>query len=161
RSRQPHRRAAPRDPRSSARPARSADPAGVRRPVSIDLGRPAQRGRQEPGRTPVSGTRARVLGWQIAVAAVLIAAWQILAAARILDPFFVSRPSDIAGRIAGWVGTGAIWGDLAITLEEAFLGLVVGAWLGIALGFVLARAPLVARVCDPFITMLNAVPRVV
>ena len=33
--------------------------------------------------------------------------------------------------------------------------------LGIVLGFALARAPFAARVLDPFIKMLNAVPRVV
>ncbi len=109
----------------------------------------------------MTDTRAVVLGWQIAIAAVALAAWQSLVSVKVFDPFFVSRPSDIAARIASWVATGAIWGHLFVTLEEAFLGLVVGAAIGITLGFVLARAPLAARVCDPYITMLNAVPRVV
>ena len=52
-------------------------------------------------------------------------------------------------RIATWVTSGVIWGHLFVTLEEAVLGLVVGAVLGITLGFVLARSPLVARICDP------------
>jgi NitT/TauT family transport system permease protein len=59
------------------------------------------------------------------------------------------------------VTSGVIWGHLFVTLEEAVLGLVVGAVLGITLGFVLGRSPLAARVCDPYITMLNGVPRVV
>jgi sulfonate transport system permease protein len=33
--------------------------------------------------------------------------------------------------------------------------------MGISLGFALARSPFAARVLDPYITMLNAVPRVV
>jgi NitT/TauT family transport system permease protein len=57
--------------------------------------------------------------------------------------------------------SGAIWGHLAVTLEEAVLGLIVGGVLGIGLGFVLARSPFAARVSDPYIKMLNAVPRVV
>jgi NitT/TauT family transport system permease protein len=48
-----------------------------------------------------------------------------------------------------------------VTLEEAVLGLIVGSVLGIALGFVLARSPFAARVADPYIKMLNAIPRVV
>jgi NitT/TauT family transport system permease protein len=106
-------------------------------------------------------SHAAVLAWQIVIAVALVTLWQWGVHAKVLDPFFVSRPSDIAVRIAKWLTSGAIWGHLAVTLEEAFLGLVAGAVLGITLGFVLARSPIVARVCDPYITMLNAVPRVV
>jgi len=110
---------------------------------------------------PQAPSRATVAMWQIAIAVVGLALWQWGVHVRLLDPFFVSRPSDIAGRIATWVKTGAVWHHLATTLEEAFLGLVLGSVLGITLGFVLARSPLLARVCDPYIKMLNAIPRVV
>jgi len=90
-----------------------------------------------------------------------LALWQALVALKILDPFFVSRPTDIARRVATWVAAGTLWPHLAVTLEEALLGLVAGAVLGITLGFALARSPTVAAVVDPYIKMLNAVPRVV
>ena len=106
-------------------------------------------------------SRTTVLVWQIGIAVVGLALWQWGVHVRLLDPFFVSRPSDIARRIATWVMTGSVWHHLVTTLEEALLGLVFGSALGITLGFVLARSPLVARVCDPYITMLNAIPRVV
>jgi sulfonate transport system permease protein len=106
-------------------------------------------------------SRTTVVSWQIGIAVIGLALWQWGVHVRVLDPFFVSRPSDIAGRIATWVITGSVWHHLVTTLEEALLGLVLGSVLGITLGFVLARSPLVARVCDPYITMLNAVPRVV
>ena len=106
-------------------------------------------------------SRTTVLIWQIGIAVVGLALWQWGVYVRLLDPFFVSRPSDIARRIATWVMTGSVWHHLVTTLEEALLGLVFGSALGITLGFVLARSPLVARVCDPYITMLNAIPRVV
>jgi NitT/TauT family transport system permease protein len=106
-------------------------------------------------------SRTTVLVWQIGIAVVGLALWQWGVHVRLLDPFFVSRPSDIARRIVTWVMTGSVWHHLVTTLEEALLGLVFGSALGITLGFVLARSPLVARVCDPYITMLNAIPRVV
>jgi NitT/TauT family transport system permease protein len=104
---------------------------------------------------------AAVLAWQIAVGAAVIVLWQTLASLRVIDPFFVSRPSDIAWRLWTWVAGGTLWGHLATTLEESLLGLIVGAALGIAVGFGFARSPMVARVFDPYIKMLNAVPRVV
>jgi NitT/TauT family transport system permease protein len=105
--------------------------------------------------------RRRILLWQIAVGALALSLWQALVTAGILDAFFVSRPSDIAGRIATWVTGGSLWRHLATTVEESFLGLAIGSALGIALGFTLGQSPLLARVLDPYIKGLNAVPRVV
>ena len=104
---------------------------------------------------------ATVIVWQPALGLSILALWQTLVTVHVLDPFFVSRPSDIAQRIARWIATGSLWGHLAVTLEESLLGLVAGAALGIGLGFALARSPLLAAVLDPYIKMLNAVPRVV
>ena len=105
--------------------------------------------------------RARVLIAQIAVGVAVIAAWQTLVAVHVLDPFFVSRPSAIAARIWTWIAGGSIWRHLAATVEESLLGLIAGAALGIAAGFLLARSPFAGRVLDPYIKMLNAIPRVV
>jgi NitT/TauT family transport system permease protein len=105
--------------------------------------------------------RASVRAWQVAVGVVFVAAWQAGVTFRLLDPFFFSRPSDIAARVGTWVSNGSIWRHLAVTLEESLLGLIIGSAIGIALGFGLARSPFAARVLDPYITMLNAVPRVV
>ena len=105
--------------------------------------------------------RASVLFWQAVVGLTALALWQTLVTLKILDSFFVSRPSDIAQRIGQWVTGGSLWGHLAATLEESILGLLIGAALGISLGFSLGRSPLVASIFDPYIKMLNAVPRVV
>jgi sulfonate transport system permease protein len=105
--------------------------------------------------------RRLVLAAQAGLAVAVLAAWQSLVALRLLDPFFVSRPSDIARRIAAWIAGGTLWRHLGVTIEESVLGLIVGAALGIMIGFALARSPFVGSVLDPFIKMLNAVPRVV
>ena len=102
-----------------------------------------------------------VLLWQLAVGVAIVATWQLLVAAKVLDPFFVSRPSDIATRIASWMTGGTLWRHLTVTIEESLLGLIVGAALGTSFGFALARSPFAGRVLDPYIKMLNAVPRVV
>lgn len=105
--------------------------------------------------------RNAVMATRVAIAAAFVAGWEWAVKIGAVDPFFVSRPSAIAARIAQWVVSGTVWGHLAVTVEEACLGLAAGAALGISLGFVLARRPVAARIADPFITMLNAVPRVV
>jgi len=109
----------------------------------------------------MSDRRATILAWQILVGVTTLVLWQALVSLKLLDPFFVSRPSDIARRIGTWIAAGTLWPHLIVTLEESLLGLIVGAAFGIALGFLFARSPMIARVFDPYIKMLNAIPRVV
>src|SRR6185295_12069173 len=97
-----------------------------------------------PGRTRAP-SRSLVLAAQLALGITLLTLWQTLVSLQVLDPFFVSRPSDIAARIARWTTSGTLWGHLAVTLEESLLGLAVGATFGVSLGFVLARSPFAAR----------------
>ena len=106
-------------------------------------------------------TTSAVLVWQIALGLAVLSLWQGLVSLKLLDPFFVSRPSAIAARIVTWVVSGSLWPHLATTLEESLLGLALGAAAGISLGFSLGRSPVLAQVFDPYIKMLNAVPRVV
>src|SRR5436190_18035235 len=108
-----------------------------------------------------SKSRATIVAIQVALGLALVTTWQGLASAKLLDPFFFSRPSDIAARIWKWLATGTIWSHLMATVEESFLAFILGAGFGIAFGFLLARAPLLSRVLDPYIQMLNALPRVV
>ena len=109
-----------------------------------------------------SGDRhVAILFWQIVFGVGVLALWQTLVSLKVLDAFFVSRPSDIGQRVFRWVVSGSLWGHLATTLEESLLGLLVGAATGISLGFSLGRSPMLAGIFDPYIKMLNAVPRVV
>jgi NitT/TauT family transport system permease protein len=98
---------------------------------------------------------------QVALGVGLLALWQWLAARGVLDEFFFSRPSAVAARVAEWVRTGFIWPHLALTLAEALLAFVLGAAAGAISGFALARLERVGAVLDPYIRVLNALPRVV
>jgi NitT/TauT family transport system permease protein len=106
-------------------------------------------------------SRASVLAWQVGLAVIGLGAWQAGVSMKLLDPFFFSRPSAIAQRIGTWIAAGSLWPHLAITLEESLLGLIAGSVIGVTMGFGLARSPFAANVLDPYIKMLNAVPRVV
>lgn len=105
--------------------------------------------------------RLGILAGQIAIGLMLLIAWQGLADAGRLDKFFFSRPSDIGGRVLDWLRTGSIWPHLLVTLEEAALAFLLGAASGALAGFLLARLPLLSDLADPYIRVLNALPRVV
>ncbi len=90
--------------------------------------------------------------------------WELIAggfgqAKPIIDPLFIGRPSRIASDLADIMGTGSIWPDLLITLSEAFGGLLVGVVLGVAIGFAFAYSEPLARLFDPLLVAINALPR--
>jgi NitT/TauT family transport system permease protein len=99
--------------------------------------------------------------WQALLGIAVLLGWQELVNTGKLDKFFFSRPSDIAGRIATWVATGSIFPHLLVTMEEAALAFILGGASGVLFGFGLARAPRLGALLDPYIRLLNALPRVV
>src|SRR3954463_4450217 len=104
---------------------------------------------------------APIIVWQILLGVIILVAWQALSTAGVLDKFFFSRPSDVLARVVQWVVTGSIWTHLLVTLEEAFLSFALGVALGILFGFLLARTPFLSALLNPYIRVLNALPRVV
>jgi NitT/TauT family transport system permease protein len=111
--------------------------------------------------------RLVLLTLQIGVAVVAIAAWHFLTTIPMADgkplvpPFFFSTPGDVAARIFKWFYEGTIWRHLWITLTEATLAFVIGSVGGILVGFWFARQPLIAAIFDPYVKMINALPRIV
>ena len=105
----------------------------------------------------------------------------------LLPKFFFSTPADVAARVWTLFADGTakiagctepidfsrllstsnacfgktVWQHLLITLTEGVLAFVIGAVAGVVLGFWLARNPLMSAIFDPYIKMLNALPRVV
>jgi NitT/TauT family transport system permease protein len=111
-------------------------------------------------------SRIKLLLLQISVAVVSIALWHVLTTYPIfgrllLPPFFFSNPVDVAKQIVTWFATGVIWKHLWVTLIESVLAFVIGSIGGVLVGFWFARQPRTAAVFEPYVKMINALPRVV
>src|SRR5262245_50741188 len=111
-------------------------------------------------------SRMGLLSLQLLVAVVALSLWQFFATVPVfgkllLPPFFFSNPVDVFSQVVKWFSTGVIWKHLAITLWESILAFVIGSLGGVAVGFWFARQPTVAAVFDPYVKMVNALPRVV
>lgn len=85
--------------------------------------------------------------------------WQ-WASGRLIRDVYVSTPSAIAVRLYELFATGEIWPHLAVTLRELVLGYVIGAALGLAGGYWLARSPRAARVVEPYVMAFYGIPKI-
>jgi len=106
-------------------------------------------------------SRANLIVLQVLVAVLAIGLWHVLTATNVLPPFFFSTPSDVFSRVVKWFAEGTIWRHLWVTLVESVLAFVIGSGAGALVGFWFARKPFLAAVLDPYVKMINALPRVV
>ena len=104
--------------------------------------------------------RAVVLAGRVLLLCALLGLWQLASARAWIDPFIVSAPTDIAARLVELAVSGRLATDVAVTLLETFLGLAIGAGLGIAAGAALTFGRLIPEILDPFIMALYGLPRV-
>jgi NitT/TauT family transport system permease protein len=129
--------------------------------------------------------RAVILFWQLLILASLLVIWQwgfewskaLLPRAyvpKILDPYFIAKPSAIwesflkLGCLRKGDGflacLGAdennLWFATLVTLKNTWWGFLFGSASGIAAGLILGRSDLLARIFGPYIVALNSIPRI-
>jgi NitT/TauT family transport system permease protein len=132
------------------------------------------------------------LAWQLAICVVVLSIWQWGYQFRarfpwlvpdLLDPYFVSKPSEIfeqflilsclkskLGVFNGWFNgdfakcmartENNLWVATAITLKNTFFGFVTGVSSGFAAGLILGRSDRLSAIFQPFITAVNSIPRI-
>ena len=127
------------------------------------LASPTVVGEEQRPRRPVSGLQINLA--RLVVGVVVLGLWQGLAEAKILNPLLFSTPLNVIARLGAFLGgeviySRTIYNHLAITLEEMAVGYVVGAALGMAVGFALARSHTLSRIFEPYILATYSVPKI-
>jgi ABC-type nitrate/sulfonate/bicarbonate transport system permease component len=95
---------------------------------------------------------------------ILLLIWEILPRIVTLSAgtrLFFTTPSKIAGTIWNLFATGTIWEPLGVSASGFALGLGLSIAVGLPLGILLGRSRTLSAMLDPFITALNATPRLV
>jgi len=104
--------------------------------------------------------RNLVISLRIGVGISLLGLWE-LASRFLIDPFWISRPSHIAGRLWNWYTTGFFFPHLAATMLEIGVGFFIGLALAIVASLLLGTRKELAEVIDPFMMAIWSVPGIV
>ena len=104
----------------------------------------------------------------VAILGVVFVVWYALTTPGIVSEayaskiaFFFGRPLQVVRVVFDWFTSGKIYPHLAITLWETVLAFAVGSVLGLAVGLWLALTPTASAIAEPYITAMNAMPRVI
>jgi NitT/TauT family transport system permease protein len=102
----------------------------------------------------------RQLYWSAGSPALVLLAWEILAAVGILDPVFVSSPLRVGAALVGLFGDGSFWRDLWISGLEFAIGFAAAVVTALGLGLAAGWYRRLGAAIDPLVAGLYATPRI-
>jgi NitT/TauT family transport system permease protein len=86
--------------------------------------------------------------------------WEVLGNLKIIDPFLTSTPSRMWRTLKILHNEGTLFRHILITCFETILGFTLGTLLGTAIAVILWWSDFLCRVLDPYLVVLNALPKV-
>src|SRR5689334_11977429 len=113
-------------------------------------------------------TRTRLALYQVLLIGGVLAFWYAMTTPGLVSDafakntaFFFGKPYEVARVVVDWFTSGKIYPHLGITLIETLLAFAAGSLLGLLVGLWLALSPTASALAEPYITALNAMPRVI
>ena len=96
---------------------------------------------------------------QIFILIAFLGLWEILANANIIDSFITSQPSRIIETFMN-LGSNDLLKHIGVTVYETVVGFLVGTILGIIIAIILWWSNFLAKVAEPYLVVLNSLPKV-
>ncbi|HMA38203.1 MAG TPA: ABC transporter permease [Chloroflexia bacterium] len=108
------------------------------------------------GPDPRSAPRQPLAGLVALVGGLLI--WEGAALLAPNPPNLLPAPDVVVARLWDLAASGVLWHHLSVTLTEAALGFALAAVTGLALGYPVAKSPLLEALLTPYIAATQAIP---
>ncbi|PWW00652.1 NitT/TauT family transport system permease protein [Paenibacillus cellulosilyticus] len=110
-----------------------------------------------------SRSRRRTVAVMLVRAVILvlfIGLWEVAGRNKWIDPLLFSFPSRIGNLLLDMIRDGSIWPHVGMTVGETVVGFVLGTLIGTLIAALLWWFPFVSRVLDPYLVVLNSMPKV-
>ncbi|MGN1402685.1 MAG: ABC transporter permease [Bacillus sp. (in: firmicutes)] len=98
--------------------------------------------------------------YQIIIFALFFSLWEIASRFAWIDPLIFSSPFQIVQLFTEKVLDGTLYVNVGVTLFETVLGFIFGTLCGTLLAALLWWSPFLSKVLDPYLVILNAMPKV-
>ena len=103
--------------------------------------------------------KIKILLSQICLLSGVLLLWEFLSSKEIINSFLFSSPSSIFKLLKQYIKSGEIYSHIGISVYETLLGLIIGTSLGILIAILLWWNKTLAKIMDPFLVVLNALPK--
>lgn len=103
--------------------------------------------------------KIKILIIQISILFIFFGAWEFLGKKGIINTFLFSYPSEIYKIFIAYFKSKEIFRHIGISVLETILGLIIGTVMGIIIAVIIWWNELLAKVLDPYLVVLNALPK--
>ncbi len=97
---------------------------------------------------------------QILIIVVFLAIWQLLASFKLINTFTFSSPWDVVQTTIQLAKTNQLWNHIWVTVYETLISFLLAGGIGLIIATILWWVPFLAKVFDPYLTILNSLPKV-
>ena len=97
---------------------------------------------------------------QITIITGLTIIWQFLADKQIINTFITSSPKEVIKTLINLYNQNNIFNPIYITIYETFISFIIGTIIGTLIAIILWWNKFIAKVMDPYLTILNSLPKV-
>ncbi len=97
---------------------------------------------------------------QITIIIGLTIIWQFLADKQIINTFITSSPKEVIKTLINLYNQNNIFNHIYITIYETFISFIIGTIIGTLIAIILWWNKFIAKVMDPYLTILNSLPKV-
>lgn len=108
----------------------------------------------------VKKSKIKIVVCRFLILIIFIALWQIAADLKWIDPFLTSSPSRVVKSFISLYEDGSLFKHIGVTCYETILGFSLGTIIGVLVAILLWWCPSVSKVLDPYLVVLNALPKV-
>lgn len=97
---------------------------------------------------------------QIFLAVFILGIWELLARLGLIDTFITSEPSKIFLTIINLFKEGNLLEHIWVTLSETLIAFFITGIVSVFVSILLYRSETLSRIVDPYLTILNSLPKV-
>ena len=101
-----------------------------------------------------------VLLTQIIIIIVFFSIWELLANFKIINTFLYSSPSKIINTVINLFINDSLLTHIGITIYEVIISFIISSILAFIIGTILWWNKFIARVLEPYLTIINSLPKV-
>ena len=94
------------------------------------------------------------------IIAVFLICWELLARFKIINTFLSSCPSKVITTMVDLFVSGDLVRHIGITMYEVLISFLVASVIGIVVAILLWSSKFLAKIIDPYLTILNSLPKV-
>ncbi len=97
---------------------------------------------------------------QFIIIILFIVIWQILADKNLINTFIFSSPKKVIDTVINLHQTNNLYQHIWITVYETLISFLLGTGIGIVIATIMWWNKFIAKVIDPYLTVLNSLPKV-